>query len=34
MTGRDRLIVALDVPTVGEALNAVSALDNVRFFQP
>ena len=29
----DRLIVALDVPTVDEALRAVDALDNVSFFK-
>lgn len=33
MTGRDRLIVALDVPTVDEALRAVERLDNVSFFK-
>jgi orotidine-5'-phosphate decarboxylase len=33
MTGKDRLIVALDVPTVDEALRAVERLDNVSFFK-
>ena len=33
LTGQDRLIVALDVPTVDEALRAVEALDNVSFFK-
>jgi orotidine-5'-phosphate decarboxylase len=31
--GADRLIVALDVPTVEAALDAVQALDNVSFFK-
>jgi len=33
LTGKDRLIVALDVPTVDEALRAVEQLDNVSFFK-
>ena len=33
LTGKDRLIVALDVPTVDEALRAVDQLDNVSFFK-
>ena len=33
MQGADRLIVALDVPTVEAALGAVQALDNVSFFK-
>src|SRR3954464_9015998 len=33
MTGTDRLIVALDVPAVDDALRAVAALDNVSFFK-
>jgi orotidine-5'-phosphate decarboxylase len=33
LTGKDRLIVALDVPTVGEALGIVEQLDNVSFFK-
>jgi orotidine-5'-phosphate decarboxylase len=33
VTAADRLIVALDVPTVDEALRAVDALDNVSFFK-
>ncbi len=33
LTGRDRLIVALDVPTVDEALRIVDQLDNVSFFK-
>src|SRR4051812_47993512 len=33
LTGKDRLIVALDVPTVDEALRAVEQLDNVTFFK-
>jgi orotidine-5'-phosphate decarboxylase len=33
LTGKDRLIVALDVPTVDEALSAVERLDNVSFFK-
>lgn len=33
LTGRDRLIVALDVPTMDEALRAVERLDNVSFFK-
>lgn len=33
MTGKDRLIVALDVPTVDEALRIVEQLDNVSFFK-
>jgi orotidine-5'-phosphate decarboxylase len=33
MRGADRLIVALDVPTVAEALRAVKDLDNVSFFK-
>jgi orotidine-5'-phosphate decarboxylase len=32
-TGRDRLIVALDVPTVDEALQVVERLDNISFFK-
>jgi orotidine-5'-phosphate decarboxylase len=31
--GKDRLIVALDVPTVDEALRVVERLDNVSFFK-
>jgi orotidine-5'-phosphate decarboxylase len=31
--GRDRLIVALDVPTVDEAIRLVDVLDNVSFFK-
>jgi orotidine-5'-phosphate decarboxylase len=31
--GKDRLIVALDVPTVPEALRVVEQLDNVSFFK-
>ena len=33
MRGADRLIVALDVPTVDAALRAVDRLDNVSFFK-
>jgi orotidine-5'-phosphate decarboxylase len=33
VTAADRLIVALDVPTVDEALRAVDTLDNVSFFK-
>ena len=33
LTGQDRLIVALDVPTVDEALRVVAELDNVSFFK-
>ena len=33
MRGAERLIVALDVPTVDEALRAVQELDNVSFFK-
>lgn len=33
LTGKDRLIVALDVPTVDEALRVVEQLDNVSFFK-
>lgn len=33
LTGKDRLIVALDVPTVDEALTVVERLDNVSFFK-
>lgn len=33
LTGKDRLIVALDVPTVDEALRTVEQLDNVSFFK-
>jgi orotidine-5'-phosphate decarboxylase len=33
LTGKDRLIVALDVPTVDEALRTVEHLDNVSFFK-
>jgi orotidine-5'-phosphate decarboxylase len=33
LTGRDRLIVALDVPTAAEAVAAVDRLDNVSFFK-
>jgi orotidine-5'-phosphate decarboxylase len=33
LTGKDRLIVALDVPSVDEALRAVEQLDNVSFFK-
>ncbi len=33
LTGKDRLIVALDVPTVDEALTIVEQLDNVSFFK-
>ena len=33
LTGKDRLIVALDVPTVDEALQAVDRLDNVSFYK-
>jgi orotidine-5'-phosphate decarboxylase len=33
MGGAERLIVALDVPTVDEALRAVKDLDNVSFFK-
>src|SRR5229473_3605606 len=33
LTGKDRLIVALDVPTVDEALRIVEQLDNVSFFK-
>src|SRR6185295_5686366 len=33
LTGKDRLIVALDVSTVDEALRIVEQLDNVSFFK-
>jgi orotidine-5'-phosphate decarboxylase len=33
LTGKDRLIVALDVPTVDEARTIVEQLDNVSFFK-
>lgn len=33
LTGKDRLIVALDVPTVADALTLVERLDNVSFFK-
>src|ERR1700682_4920611 len=33
LKGKDRLIVALDVPTVDEALTIVEQLDNVSFFK-
>jgi len=33
VTAADRLIVALDVPTVDEALRAVDTLDNISFFK-
>ena len=33
LTGKDRLIVALDIPTVDEALRVVDQLDNVSFFK-
>src|SRR5689334_12211369 len=33
LTGTDRLIVALDVATVDEALRVVEQLDNVSFFK-
>lgn len=33
LTGKDRLIVALDVPTVDEALRTVDRLDNISFFK-
>jgi orotidine-5'-phosphate decarboxylase len=33
LTPKDRLIVALDVPTIEEALAAVASLDNVSFFK-
>jgi orotidine-5'-phosphate decarboxylase len=33
LTGKDRIIVALDVPTVDEALAAVERLDNIAFFK-
>ena len=33
LTGKDRLIVALDVPTVDDALRVVEQLDNVSFFK-
>ena len=33
LTGKDRLIVALDVPTVDEALQVVDRLDNVSFYK-
>jgi orotidine-5'-phosphate decarboxylase len=33
LAGKDRLIVALDVPTVDEALRVVEQLDNVSFFK-
>lgn len=33
LTGRERLIVALDVPIVDEALRVVDQLDNVSFFK-
>ena len=33
MRGKDRIIVALDVPTVDEALASVERLDNISFFK-
>ena len=33
LAGKDRLIVALDVPTIDEALDVVRRLDNVTFFK-
>jgi orotidine-5'-phosphate decarboxylase len=33
LSGKDRLIVALDVPTIQEALDAVRKLDNITFFK-
>lgn len=33
LTGEDRLIVALDVPTVDDALRVVEQLDNISFFK-
>lgn len=33
LTGKDRIIVALDVPTVDEALASVERLDNISFFK-
>ncbi len=33
MEGKDRVIVALDVPTHDEAVALVDALDNVSFFK-
>jgi orotidine-5'-phosphate decarboxylase len=33
LPAKDRLIVALDVPTIGEALTVVKRLDNVSFFK-
>jgi len=33
LTGKDRLIVALDVPTFDQAVRAVEQLDNVSFFK-
>jgi len=33
LAGKDRLIVALDVPTVDEALAVVDRLDNISFFK-
>src|SRR5262245_59352384 len=33
LTGKDRLIVAIDVPTAEEALHLVDQLDNVSFFK-
>ena len=33
LTGKDRIIVALDVPTVEEALASVERLDNISFFK-
>ncbi len=33
LTGKDRLIVALDVPTVDDALRVVDELDNISFFK-
>jgi orotidine-5'-phosphate decarboxylase len=33
LSGKDRLIVALDVPSVGEALAVVERLDNISFFK-
>jgi orotidine-5'-phosphate decarboxylase len=33
LSARDRLIVALDVPTIADALAVVAALDNVSFFK-
>ena len=33
LRGKDRIIVALDVPTVDEALVSVERLDNISFFK-